>query len=213
MIYKRGDIHGVDVALVVSGMGEGRAYAAARLAIAALRPSAYVSAGFSGALKEGIRAGELVIGESTISLARAGDVEYRCDAPLLKAALDSCGDCASGGLVTMPRTLVTAEEKRKAALSPSPSTGPIAADMESAGAARAAHEAGVPFIAIRAITDAFDEDMPVDFNRFIEDGRLCYPRFIMHVIAHPGALPGLIRLGRNSRLAARNLGEVVSRLY
>ena len=202
----------MDVALVVSGMGEDRAYAAAKRAIAALQPRAYVSAGYSGALNEDLKAGQLVIGESAFSAAHAGNAVYRSDVSLLKAALESCGDCASGGLVTVPRTLVTDEEKRKAALSPGPSHSPLAADMESAGCARAAHEDGVPFIAIRAITDTFDEDMPVDFNPFIKDGRLCYPRLILHVLTHPWVIPGLMQLGRNSRLAAERLGEMVGKI-
>ncbi len=71
VIYKRGDIHGVDVALVVSGMGEDRAYAAAKRALAALSPRAYLSVGFSGALMDSIKPGDLVIGESTASPAKA----------------------------------------------------------------------------------------------------------------------------------------------
>ena len=199
----------MDVALVVSGMGEDRAYAAAKRAIAALQPRAYLSAGYSGALNEDLKAGQLVIGESAFSAAHAGNAVYRSDVSLLKAALESCGDCASGGLVTVPRTLVTDEEKRRTALSPGPS---LAADMESAGCARAAHEDGVPFIAIREITDTFDEDMPVDFNPYTKDGGLSYPRLILHVLTHPWVIPGLMQLGRNSRLAAKNIADAAGRI-
>ena len=209
-IFRTGGIHGLDVALVVSGIGEDRAYAAAKRASAAFRPSAIISAGFSGALEESLKAGDVVVGQSTASPVRGRAAVYRSDPALLDAALGGMRGAEStpGELVTVPVTLVTKEDKLDVAAE----GGWIAADMESAGSARAAYEDGVPFIAIRAITDPLRMDLPVDFNRFIVDGRIQYPRFILHVVTHPLAIPRLMLLGRNSTLAARNLAEAVGKL-
>jgi adenosylhomocysteine nucleosidase len=207
VIFRTGGIHGVDVALVVSGIGEERAYAAAKRATAAFRPDAFISAGFSCGLEEGLKAGDVVAGQSTASPVRGRAAVYRSAPELLNAATGDMhgAESAPGELVTVPMTLVTSQDKLDVAAE----GGWIAADMESAGSARAAYEDGIPFIAIRAITDPLRTDLPVDFNRFIRHGRLDYPRFFLHVITHPLAIPPLMVLGRNSTLAARNLASAI----
>ena len=210
VIFRTGGIHGMDVALVVSGIGEDRAYAAAKRASAAFRPGAIISAGFSGGLDEGLKAGDVVVGQSTASPVRGRAAVYRSDPALLDAALGGlrAAESSPGDLVTVPVTLVTSQDKQDVAAE----GGWVAADMESAGSARAAYEDGIPFIAIRAITDTLRMDLPVDFNRFIRHGRLNYPRFFLHVATHPISIPRLMLLGRNSTLAARNLAETVGRI-
>jgi adenosylhomocysteine nucleosidase len=209
--YMRGDIHGVDVALFVSGVGDARAYETATTACASLSLAAYVYVGLSAALMPGLRPGDVVVGESTTSLASKGGQVYIPDATLLKlaeAALKEVRKVSFGPLLVTPKVAVTSAEKKGLA-----QAGSFAAlDMESAGAARAAQEAGVPFIAIRAISDTLEEDLPVDFNRFMKSGGMDWPRFTLHVITHPGVIPGLMLLGRNSRLAATNLAEAVERV-
>jgi adenosylhomocysteine nucleosidase len=208
--YLRGDIHGVDVALFVSGVGEARAYETAKRACASLSLAAYISLGLSAALRPGLRPGDVVVGVSATSLASKGGQVYISDATLLKLAADALKEVRKvsfGPLLVTPKVAVTSAEKKGLAQASSFA----ALDMESAGAAKAAQEAGVPFIAIRAISDTLDEDLPVDFNRFMKEGGMDWPRFMAYVITHPGVIPGLMRLGRNSRLAATNLAAAVDR--
>jgi len=205
--YYRGVVHGMDVALFISGIGEQRAYETARTACGFLPLRAYISAGLSGALTEGLKPGDVVAGTKTAS----GGREYHSERGLADAALEAFGGDGHvrfGNLYAASRVLARADEKKALSLA----CGCAAVDMESAGAARAAQEAGVPFIAIRAISDSLDEDLPVDFNRFTKDGRLDYPRLIMHIITHPGTIGPLVRLGRNSQLAADNLANALLRL-
>lgn len=209
--FMRGDIHGVDVALFVSGVGDARAYETAKTVCASLPIAAYVSVGLSAALRPGLMAGDVVVGESTTSLASKEGQVYISDEALLKlaaAALKDARKVSFGPLLATPKVAVTSAEKKGLALA----GGFVALDMESAGAARAASEAGVPFIAIRAISDTLEEDLPVDFNRFMKEGGMDWPRFIAHVITHPGVIPGLMRLGRNSRLAATNFAKAVEKV-
>jgi len=208
--YFKGGIHGVDVALVVSGIGEDRAYRAAKAVCEALSPKAYVSVGLSAALSPALKPGDIVIGESTASL--ASGTRYDSDSQLLekaREALGSCGICSFGPVIASPKVVVKSTEKKELASK----YNAVALDMETAGAARAAMEAGVPFIAIRAISDTLDEDLPVDFNRFTrKDGGMCWPRFIAHVLTHPATIGPLMRLGRQSNLAAGNLAWAVERV-
>ncbi len=207
--YLQGDVRGVDAALFVSGIGEKRAYETARAACLGLDLSAYISVGLSGSLSSGLKTGDVVIGERIRTLASKGHGEYRCDPGLLGLATRAFADGgmpALGPLLAAERVLVSRDEKTGIARS----YDCLAVDMESAGAARAAKQAGVPFIAIRAISDALHEDMPVDFNRFTVDGCMDWSRFIFHVLAHPATIGPLMRLGRNSRLAAANLARAVA---
>ncbi len=208
MECQRGAICGVETALLVSGMGGGRAYETAKTACASIRPRAYISVGFSAALIPGLGPGAVVVGESTTI---NGGPVYPSDAALLRLAgeaLGRAGGVRFGPLTALPEVAVTADEKKAVAKA----TGCLALDMESFGAARGAGEAGVPFLAVRAISDALDEDLPVDFNRFVRGGGMDWPRFLLHVAAHPGAVPGLAGLAMRSRMAARKLARALERL-
>lgn len=209
--YYRGDVRGTDAALFVSGVGDIAAYETAKAACSALPLTAYISVGLSGALSPVLKPGDVVLGELVRSVAGSATVEYRTDPALLAAAKKSSpigGRPVTGQLLCSPTVIVTSGEKMQAA----GSSGCIAVDMETAGAARAASEAGVPFMAVRVISDALDEDLPVDFNRFTCNGKMDYLSLIFHVITHPGTILPLIRLGRNSRLAAKNLALTLGTL-
>jgi adenosylhomocysteine nucleosidase len=43
----------------------------------------------------------------------------------------------------------------------------LAVEMESAAFAQVCHDYGVPFAAVRTISDRADDDASVDFNRFL----------------------------------------------
>ena len=200
--FEQGVIRGMDVALVVSGAGDARAYSAAREAVRSLSPTAYISVGLSGGLAGGLKPGEVVLGEST---GFATGKRYQADKAVLDRVIAAVA-CRVGPLLASERVIVTAAQKRAAGAA----TMCMAVDMETCGAARAASEAGVPFLAIRAISDTVDEDLPVDFNRFMKDGGMDWARFIPFMVTHPGVLPKLLSLGRKSAAASRSLAVAFS---
>ncbi len=81
--------------------------------------------------------------------------------------------------------------------------------MESAAIARKAAEWGVPFYAIRAVSDTALEDMPLDFNLYRDAaGRFSRTRIALAALARPFTrVPALLRLDRNCRIAAESLGD------
>jgi len=81
-----------------------------------------------------------------------------------------------------------------------------AVEMESFEILHESQAVGVPAIAIRAISDLSAEDLPIDMSQvFTDEGQVSIPRVLGQVALRPQSLPGLIRLGKNSSIAAESL--------
>ena len=75
-----------------------------------------------------------------------------------------------------------------------------AVDMESFHVLSEGQRAGVPAVAIRAISDSPEKGLPVDFNRVIdENGKLAWPAILAEVAKHPARIPQLVRFGKIGR--------------
>jgi hypothetical protein len=104
--------------------------------------------------------------------------------------------------LTSDRVIDTAEEKKQ--LSPFAD----AVDMESFATLSMAKQKNLPAVAIRVISDRFDEDMPADISTTVDDrGRVKIGGVVKHLATHPLQLPALIRLGRQSHTAAEALSH------
>ena len=88
-------------------------------------------------------------------------------------------------------------------------TGALAVDMETHIAARVAARHGLPFAAIRVISDTAHEALPpaalVGMN---PDGSMALGKVLASLARTPAQLPALIRTGRNAEIAFGVLGEV-----
>ena len=61
---------------------------------------------------------------------------------------------------------------------------------------------------MRAISDAADEDLPINFNLTISsDKQISIPRVLVQLAKNPLALPALIRFGQQSRKELKQLVE------
>jgi nucleoside phosphorylase len=107
-------------------------------------------------------------------------------------------------LVTNPKVANAAEKQRLA------STYQAAlVDMEAAAIARLARMRGIPFCCIKGISDGYNDNLP-DFNRFIsKDGQFQLLRFVFFSLLRPWHWRALIRMGENSRKAARSIAASV----
>jgi hypothetical protein len=87
-----------------------------------------------------------------------------------------------------------------------------AVDMESFHVLSEAQRAGVPAVAVRAISDTPDRKLPIDFTRMVTlRGHGAWPRLVVEVIKHPGRLPAFVRFGIDSSAAVRNLTAFLDR--
>jgi len=92
-------------------------------------------------------------------------------------------------------------------------TGCAAVDMEGAIVRRLAESAGLPMLHIRAIGDSAAEALPERMMNWIDDlGEPLFPRIAADMFLYPSQISTMMRLGKNSRLALRNLAPAVQQI-
>jgi adenosylhomocysteine nucleosidase len=77
-------------------------------------------------------------------------------------------------------------------------------DMEAAAVARHAERRGLPFYAVKAVSDTRDARLP-DMNRFTRNGRFLAGKFGIYMAVRPWMWTTVARLGRDSSRAVRAL--------
>jgi adenosylhomocysteine nucleosidase len=124
----------------------------------------------------------------------------------LLAFAAECGATLVGQFYSAERVVGRAEEKRYLG------EHSDAVDMESFEILLESAAFGIPAIAIRAISDTVDDDLPLDMNRILTDeGQVSIPRVLGQVAMHPASVPDLVRLGRNSKTAAESLAQFLDK--
>jgi adenosylhomocysteine nucleosidase len=189
-------IGGADVDFVVTGMG---AESASRCAEILLRDrhDAVIAAGFAGALRPNLNVADVIVAAAVQQLGKPQTLVS--DGSLVSIASAS-GAKIIETLLSVDQIAGTAEEKARLA--------PIAnaADMESFAILSAARAHRIPAVAIRAISDSSEQDLPAGVDALVDDdGRIDVSGVVKYVTGHPLAVPAVIRLGRRSKSAAENL--------
>jgi adenosylhomocysteine nucleosidase len=163
-----------------------------------------VSCGLAGGLRGDYHVGEVLAARSVFSEAPRMDGSNRlvqCSGALVSFAAE-CGAAIVDQFYTADHAVSSADEKRRLGVSAD------AVEMESFEILRQAQAAGVPAAGIRAISDTVAEDLPLDMNQvFTDQGQVSIPRVLGQVALRPQSLPGLLRLGKNSRIAAQSLAR------
>ena len=187
------DIAAGDDVTVVCGGGD-QARLAADLARLAPKAAAIVSFGVAGGLDPSLKPGALAVAAGVVTT--EGE-RYPSDP---EWALRLAGRLAAPTTVFAAVDVPIADVAGKAALHAA--TGAALVDMESHLAARAAQHAGLPFAALRAVTDPADRSLPHAATVGMRaDGRVDLPAILASLARQPGQLPGLIRTGLDARKA------------
>lgn len=191
---------GAEVGVLLTGVG--RRQAARKIAEINFEScgsiECVISSGLAGGLRPEYTIGEVLAAKYVLSDG-ADSPPVSSSAHLMNLALE-CGATAVDSFFSADHVISSADEKR--------GIGALAnaVEMESFEVLRGAAGMGIPAIAVRAVSDSLEEDLPVDMNRiFTADGEVSIPRVLGEVGRRPAAIPGLVRLGRRSRAAAESL--------
>jgi adenosylhomocysteine nucleosidase len=84
-------------------------------------------------------------------------------------------------------------------------------DMEAAAVAATARSKGIPFSALKAVSDGHDFDLPGLGTFTTADGGFRQRTFAAYVALRPALWKPVARLARDSSMAARNLGRELER--
>jgi nucleoside phosphorylase len=188
-------IHQSDYAIAIcGGIGPESARRAAEAVIQNYFPSVLISAGIAGALIPELHVGETVFPALVIDTSDGSRHQTTIGGTPL-------GNTSLGHtvLATYPE-VATAEQKRQLAKS----YGAHAVDMEAAAVARAAQKYNLPFLAVKAISDELEFEIP-GLSRFIQKGQFKTSAFIVHIAIRPWLWLRTVRLARNTHLASENL--------
>lgn len=152
-----------------------------------------LSIGWAGALDSAMQTGECYV-PSEIVDSQTGE---RYKLPDGKRVLR---------LITTP-TVADAQEKRRLR----ESYGATLVDMEAATIARLARMREIPICCFKGVSDGVDADLP-DLNPFIDPhGLMRMPALVAHVATKPHYWPPLVRLGRNSSIAAQAIATKIEK--
>jgi nucleoside phosphorylase len=162
-----------------------------------------ICSGLAGSLDPGLKPRDVVVARTAQTVRQNGTAAS--DAFLFDLAV-SAGAKPADVSLTSERIVAAAEEKedlgRKGSI----------VEMESTYILSAASQSKVPCVAVRAISDAFEEDLPVNFERILDShGHLKLGGLIKEVGLSPYRIPLLLQFGRQSRAAARALADFLDR--
>jgi adenosylhomocysteine nucleosidase len=171
-------------------------------AVVAYRPRLVISCGFCGALDPWLRPGHIVVASSVRDERGESIPVAGPDLAVIRGAFDGWQGVAEGEILCTQQVVTTRDHKRALA-----QRGRLAVDLETWSAARAAREAGAPWLAIRAVIDPIDDDLPA----FTRDPRSSYVLpALLHVLR--GGVLDLARLGVRARMAERSLERALVRI-
>jgi adenosylhomocysteine nucleosidase len=225
----RARLAGKDLVLVTCGMGKVNAALATQAVIERCRPAAIISCGSAGGLWPDMQPGDLIIGERVtqhdagaylgerfvhvgVQTWDAGRWKTRrswpADADLVSAAQAAAGALdkiarVRAGLIAAGDQAIFSKERRAWLRE---TLQALAVDMESAAVAQTAAANGIAWLAIRAVSDAADEDAGFDVSKLVEyadeASATTLARRLGYLAAHPDTLAKLRRLRAGIQLAA-----------
>lgn len=189
---------GAEVRAVLTGIGACSANCVAEL-LRHEQPDFCIATGLAGGLKVTHRPGDILA--ACMVRGADGGRAIESDRKLLRLAM-GCGAKAVGCFYTSERLVRTAAEKSAAG------AGADAVDMESYLILAELSRWSIPALAVRAVADPVEQDLPLDFTRAIaNDGQLRLGRVVLELVGAPHRLPAFLRLSAQASRAAKNLAR------
>ena len=190
-------LYGETVPIFFTGIGRENAERTTREFLATHTLALLLTCGFAGGLIP-----ELKIGDVVFEIPMDGDNGSYADVRTKLAK----GGARPAKIFCADRIATTAQEKKKLR----EETGADAAEMESGMVQAICRERGIRCVTVRVISDTAEEDLPLDFNKFLkEDKSVDMSRLMMAVAKAPWKMGALMELQKNTKLASQRLAEVL----
>ncbi len=186
-----GELHGRPVVLALSRIGKVAAATTATTLIEAFDARRLVFTGVAGGIAPGVEVGDVVVAQAFVQhdmdasplfpryqVPLYGRERFPGDGPLgeallaaARAGLGRLGLQAAvhHGLIASGDRFVSAADEARALHAALTNAGhpPLAVEMEGAAVAQVCHDYGIPFAAMRTISDRADDTAHVDFPQFV----------------------------------------------
>lgn len=180
-----GHLHGQDVVAVLSRIGKVAAATTATVLIERFGVDRIVFTGVAGGLGREVLVGDVVVADAFLQhdldaspifpkyeVPLYGTSRFAADKDLTQKLADAVGRALPGtavhrGLVVSGDRFVSTTGESLALQSALPHA--LAVEMEGAAFAQVCHDYGVPFAAVRTISDRADDEAHVDFTSFIQE--------------------------------------------
>lgn len=195
----------VSLKTAVSGASPARAEDMARDLVEKYGCTSLLSFGVSGALSDALKPGDVALARAVILRDGTRIEASSVFAPLLSREAAAAGivlrhvDMADAGEVISDAAAKRALGRR---------TGAHAVDMESGAVAHVAREMGVPFTALRAISDGVDHALPhAALGAVGPGGDIRVMTTILRLMLRPQDLPAMMRLAAGSSRGFKSLGR------
>jgi adenosylhomocysteine nucleosidase len=179
-----------DVSILITGIGCQNAETSLRKFLEKNLPKLVLTCGFAGGLNPELE---------------TGDVVFMTGYPALEERLADA-DATLANFFTAPRIATTVAEKKKLR----DETGADVVEMESGAILAVCRESQIPCAMVRVISDAADENLPLDFNKLSRpDMSLHYGKLFLAIAKSPWKIGALMELQKKTNFAAVQLAEVL----
>lgn len=211
-----GTLDGVPVVLTVSGIGKVAAAVTATLLAERFGAAALLFTGVAGGLAPGVNVGDVVVAEDFIQhdldvsplfpryeVPGSGRSRFACD-PALSLSLAQAAQVALAqhwpqarvhrGLVASGDRFVCGAEESRQLQQRLQGAGhePLAVEMEGAAVAQVCAGHGLPFAAMRTISDRADDEAHLDFTSFVQTVASHYAQHILRGLLGRWPQPSLM---------------------
>ncbi|EGR2796464.1 5'-methylthioadenosine/S-adenosylhomocysteine nucleosidase [Vibrio navarrensis] len=180
--FYSGQINGVEVVLLQSGIGKVAAAIGTTILLDEYQPDVVINTGSAGGFDASLNLGDVVISSEVrhhdadvtafgyeIGQMAGQPAAFEADEKLMslaeKALAQMEGQHAVRGLICTGDAFVCTAERQAFIRSHFPNV--IAVEMEASAIAQTCHQFKVPFVVVRAISDVADKESPMSFEEFL----------------------------------------------
>jgi len=200
-----GRLGGHPLVVAESGVGAKAAAKATDDVIAVSKPGWIVSAGFAGALAEGIGRGHVLMADDLVNVRDDHlSVGFKID----RGVVEATRGLHLGRLLSIDRLVDSPDQRRELGVR----YHAAACDMETMAVAEVCRQRRVRFLSVRVITDAVDDRLPPEVERLTKQKTMAGKLGVATgaVFKRPGTAKDLWRLREDALKASDRLAKFLS---